>query len=58
VINMRVTLIEGEATLFDKDGSALVLHPKGDDYASQPTGVRATACLRGDRARELTHREG
>ena len=38
VINMRVTLGEGEGTLFDQDGSALVVHAKGDDYQTQPSG--------------------
>lgn len=39
VINMRVTLGEGEGTLFDQDGSALVVHAKGDDYRTQPSGA-------------------
>ena len=38
VINTRVTLGDGEGTLFDKDGSALVVHAKADDYSSQPAG--------------------
>jgi Cu-Zn family superoxide dismutase len=38
VINTRVTLKDGENTLFDSDGSALILHAKGDDYSSQPSG--------------------
>jgi Cu-Zn family superoxide dismutase len=29
---------EGEATLFDQDGSALVVHATADDYRSQPSG--------------------
>jgi Cu-Zn family superoxide dismutase len=38
VINTRVTLADGGNTLFDDDGSALILHAKGDDYSSQPSG--------------------
>jgi Cu-Zn family superoxide dismutase len=34
----RVTLGEGRASLFDADGSALVVHAGADDYASQPAG--------------------
>lgn len=34
----RVTLKEGNASLLDPDGSALVLHAKADDYLSQPAG--------------------
>jgi Cu-Zn family superoxide dismutase len=38
VLNVRVTLAPGEASLLDADGSALVLHAKPDDYRSQPAG--------------------
>jgi Cu-Zn family superoxide dismutase len=38
IINTRVTLADGQNTLFDTDGSALILHAKGDDYSSQPAG--------------------
>jgi Cu-Zn family superoxide dismutase len=38
VLNTVVTLAPGEASLFDADGSALVLHAKPDDYRSQPGG--------------------
>jgi Cu-Zn family superoxide dismutase len=38
VLNTVVTLSPGEASLFDADGSALVLHAKPDDYRSQPAG--------------------
>ncbi|MGY3622517.1 superoxide dismutase family protein [Bradyrhizobium sp. USDA 10063] len=38
LINPYVTLDEGEASLLDEDGSALVIHAKGDDYHSQPSG--------------------
>jgi Cu-Zn family superoxide dismutase len=34
-----VTLSDGEGTLFDEDGSALVIHANADDYASQPSGA-------------------
>jgi Cu-Zn family superoxide dismutase len=39
VFNARVTLARGEPnTLFDDDGSALVIHAGADDYVSQPAG--------------------
>ncbi len=35
----HVTLLEGATgSLFDDDGSALVIHATGDDYTSQPAG--------------------
>jgi superoxide dismutase, Cu-Zn family len=34
----RVTLREGPASLFDADGSALVIHEKADDQKSDPAG--------------------
>jgi Cu-Zn family superoxide dismutase len=37
-INPNVTLGSGEGSLFDQDGSALVVHAKADDYRSQPSG--------------------
>jgi superoxide dismutase, Cu-Zn family len=33
-----VTLSEGETTLFDDDGSAVVLHENPDDYQTDPAG--------------------
>ncbi|MET1754775.1 superoxide dismutase family protein [Novosphingobium sp. RD2P27] len=38
VLNTGVTLADGPRTLFDMDGSALVIHAKPDDYKSQPSG--------------------
>jgi superoxide dismutase, Cu-Zn family len=38
VVNTRVSLRDAEASLFDQDGSALVVHAKADDYKSQPSG--------------------
>jgi superoxide dismutase, Cu-Zn family len=38
IVNPRVTLDGGQASVFDQDGSALVIHAKPDDYASQPAG--------------------
>jgi Cu-Zn family superoxide dismutase len=38
VFTPSVTLRAGQATLFDADGSALVVHAKADDYRSQPAG--------------------
>jgi Cu-Zn family superoxide dismutase len=52
VFNPRVSLDKGEATLFDSDGSALVVHAKADDYQSQPSGDSgdriACAVIKGD----------
>jgi Cu-Zn family superoxide dismutase len=33
-----VTLNEGDSSLFDADGSAIVIHATADDYRSQPSG--------------------
>jgi len=38
LLNPHVTLGGGAGTLFGSDGTALVLHAKGDDYRSQPAG--------------------
>jgi Cu-Zn family superoxide dismutase len=38
VLAPGVTLREGARSLFDSDGSALVLHRNPDDYASEPAG--------------------
>ncbi|WP_284736030.1 superoxide dismutase family protein [Dongia deserti] len=38
VFNPYVTLDSGENSLFDADGSALVVHADPDDYKSQPSG--------------------
>ncbi|HEV7267766.1 MAG TPA: superoxide dismutase family protein [Falsiroseomonas sp.] len=38
VLNDKVTLGQGQATLFDSNGSALVIHAQPDDYRSQPAG--------------------
>ena len=34
----KVTLEDGETSLFDDDGSAIVIHEGVDDYQSDPTG--------------------
>jgi superoxide dismutase, Cu-Zn family len=34
----RVSLTEGSTTLFDSDGSAIVIHAAADDQMSQPAG--------------------
>lgn len=34
----RVSLTEGSTSLFDADGSAIVIHAAADDQASQPAG--------------------
>ncbi|GGE35267.1 superoxide dismutase [Cu-Zn] [Agaricicola taiwanensis] len=39
IINANVTLLDGASSLFDADGSALVLHADPDDYSSQPSGA-------------------
>jgi superoxide dismutase, Cu-Zn family len=38
VINPDVTLGSGQGSLFDQDGSAILIHAKADDYRSQPSG--------------------
>ena len=38
VLNTGVTLAPGAKSLFDADGSALVIHAKADDYKTQPSG--------------------
>jgi Cu-Zn family superoxide dismutase len=39
VVNAGVTLEKGKPnSLFDRDGSALVIHAKADDYKSDPAG--------------------
>ena len=38
LINDRVTLTSGEASLFDADGSAIVVHAGADDYRTDPAG--------------------
>ncbi len=40
VLNPNITLAKGKPnTVFDTDGSAIVMHMKGDDYKSQPSGA-------------------
>ncbi|MEW6571622.1 MAG: superoxide dismutase family protein [Nitrospirota bacterium] len=38
VLANQVTLARGQNSLFDKDGSALVVHEKADDYKTDPAG--------------------
>jgi superoxide dismutase, Cu-Zn family len=38
VLNPNVTLSDGPMSVLDADGSAVIVHAKPDDYASQPTG--------------------
>lgn len=38
VLNPNITLLDGASSVFDNDGSALVLHAGPDDYTSQPAG--------------------
>ena len=33
-----VTLSEGPTSVFDKDGSSIVIHASADDYKSNPAG--------------------
>ena len=40
VLNPNITLAKGRPnSVFDADGSAIVMHMKGDDYKSQPSGA-------------------
>jgi Cu-Zn family superoxide dismutase len=40
VLNPNITLAKGKPnSVFDADGSAIVMHMKGDDYKSQPSGA-------------------
>lgn len=38
IVNANVTLEAGPTSLFDADGSSLVIHAQADDYKSQPAG--------------------
>jgi Cu-Zn family superoxide dismutase len=38
VLNERVTLMPGNVSLLDADGTALVIHAAADDYRTQPSG--------------------
>lgn len=38
ILNANVSLRRGERSLFDKDGSSIVIHAAADDYRSQPAG--------------------
>lgn len=38
VLDTNVTLAAGQKSLFDADGSALVLHATADDYSTDPAG--------------------
>lgn len=38
-VNMHVTLDDGEAGVFDADGSSLIIHAGADDHMSQPSGA-------------------
>jgi len=44
----ELTLTPGETgTLFDSDGSAVVMHDGADDYISQPAGAAGSRILCG-----------
>lgn len=38
VLNTGLSLDNGEGAVFDKDGSAVLVHAHADDYKSQPSG--------------------
>ncbi len=38
-VNLHVTLSSGGASLYDEDGSAIVIHAGADDHVSQPSGA-------------------
>jgi superoxide dismutase, Cu-Zn family len=42
LFNPNITLSESDTSLFDFDGSALVVHAEADDYSSQPAGAAGT----------------
>jgi len=39
IVNTHVTLDDGEAGLFDADGSSIIIHAGADDHMSQPSGA-------------------
>jgi superoxide dismutase, Cu-Zn family len=39
IYNTGIALGAGSASVFDEDGSAIVVHAKADDYRSQPAGA-------------------
>ncbi|MFQ5625448.1 MAG: superoxide dismutase family protein [Methyloligellaceae bacterium] len=40
VLNPNITLAKGKPnTVFDSDGSGIIIHARGDDYRSQPSGA-------------------
>lgn len=40
ILNPNITLVKGaRVSVFDADGSAIVMHMEGDDYKSQPSGA-------------------
>ncbi len=45
VFNHQITLGEGANSVFDDDGSAIVLHAGADDYSSQPSGDAGSRLL-------------
>lgn len=38
VISNAISLGNGKKSIFDRDGAALIVHARADDYASQPAG--------------------
>jgi len=38
VISNAISLGDGKKSIFDRDGAALIVHAKADDYVSQPVG--------------------
>jgi len=38
VISTTISLGNGKKSIFDRDGAAIIVHAKADDYVSQPAG--------------------
>lgn len=53
VLNRKITLLteetpDGRASVFDKDGSSIVIHQSADDHVSQPSGAAGPRIMCGE----------
>ena len=39
IVNTKVTLGDGDTSVFDEDGSSIIIHAGADDHMSQPSGA-------------------